>query len=66
MDNVFIERLWRSLKCEDIYLRDSWILRAEAELSQGFDRLSHESGVVLGAGFPCMGSACVFNPRRRG
>ncbi|HMQ35783.1 MAG TPA: IS3 family transposase [Chloroflexaceae bacterium] len=22
LDNVFIERLWRSLKCEDIYLRD--------------------------------------------
>ena len=22
MDNVFIERLWRSLKCEDIYLKD--------------------------------------------
>jgi putative transposase len=21
MDNVFIERLWRSLKCEDIYLK---------------------------------------------
>ena len=22
LDNVFIERLWRSLKCEDIYLRE--------------------------------------------
>ena len=22
LDNVFIERLWRSLKCEDIYLKD--------------------------------------------
>jgi putative transposase len=22
IDNVFIERLWRSLKCEDIYLKD--------------------------------------------
>jgi putative transposase len=22
LDNVFIERLWRSLKCEDLYLRD--------------------------------------------
>ena len=22
LDNVFVERLWRSVKCEDIYLRD--------------------------------------------
>ena len=22
LDNIFIERLWRSLKCEDIYLQD--------------------------------------------
>jgi putative transposase len=21
MDNVFVERLWRSVKCEDVYLR---------------------------------------------
>ena len=22
MDNVFVERLWRTVKCEDIYLKD--------------------------------------------
>lgn len=35
MDNVFIERLWRSLKCEDIYLRD---YRDLAELERGVAR----------------------------
>jgi putative transposase len=35
MDNVFIERLWRSLKCEDIYLRD---YRNLAELHAGVSR----------------------------
>jgi putative transposase len=30
LDNVFIERLWRSLKCEDIYLRDYGDLAALA------------------------------------
>jgi transposase InsO family protein len=28
MDNVFIERLWRSLKYEDIYLKDYVTVRA--------------------------------------
>jgi putative transposase len=32
MDNVFIERLWGSLKCEDIYLREYLDL---AELHEG-------------------------------
>jgi putative transposase len=35
MDNVFIERLWRSLKYEDIYLRD---YRTVAHLEAGIDR----------------------------
>jgi putative transposase len=35
VDNVFIERLWRSLKCEDIYLRD---YRDMAELERGVAR----------------------------
>jgi putative transposase len=34
MDNVFIERLWRSVKHEDIYLREYAILPA---LEAGLD-----------------------------
>ena len=34
MDNVFIERLWRSLKYEDIYLKD---YATVAALEQGVD-----------------------------
>ncbi len=35
MDNIFIERLWRSLKCEDIYLKD---YRNLVELETGVAR----------------------------
>ena len=35
MDNIFIERLWRSLKCEDIYLKD---YRNLVELQEGVGR----------------------------
>jgi putative transposase len=35
MDNIFIERLWRSLKCEDIYLKD---YRNLVELEEGVGR----------------------------
>ncbi|MCP4743595.1 MAG: DDE-type integrase/transposase/recombinase, partial [Actinomycetales bacterium] len=35
IDNVFIERLWRSLKCEDIYLKD---YRSVPELEAGVSR----------------------------
>ena len=35
MDNIFIERLWRSLKWEDIYLKDYQNL---VELEEGLDR----------------------------
>jgi putative transposase len=43
LDNVFIERLWRSLKYEDIYLKD---YRTVDELDEGltryFDMYNHE------------------------
>lgn len=39
LDNVFIERLWRSLKCEDIYLRDYGDL---VELERGVKRWLHD------------------------
>ena len=35
MDNVFIERLWRSLKCEEVYLKD---YRDLVELEDGVSR----------------------------
>ena len=39
MDNVFIERLWRSLKYEDIYLRDYGTIPELGEgLKRWFDR----------------------------
>jgi putative transposase len=43
LDNVFIERLWRSVKYEEVYLRDyadGW--EAEASLSSYFRFYSHE------------------------
>ena len=39
MDNVFIERLWRSLKYEDVYLRDySTVPSLETGLRRWFER----------------------------
>ena len=39
MDNVFIERLWRSVKYEEIYLREHATIPAvEAGLSRWFNR----------------------------
>jgi putative transposase len=48
LDNVFIERLWRSVKYEDVYLRDYGSVReAEASLDAYFafynDRRRHQS-----------------------
>lgn len=43
LDNVFIERLWRSVKYEEVYLkeyRDGW--EAEASLGDYFQFYSHE------------------------
>jgi hypothetical protein len=37
MDNVFIERLWRSLKHEDIYLRGYKRIALLERFWQGFD-----------------------------
>jgi len=37
-DNIFIERFWRSLKYEDIYIRD---YQTVLELSSGLDRYFH-------------------------
>jgi hypothetical protein len=34
MDNVFIERVWRSLKYEDVYLRDG--REAKASIGEYF------------------------------
>ncbi len=43
LDNVFIERLWRSLKYEDIYLRDySTVLALEAGLTAYFEFYNHQ------------------------
>jgi putative transposase len=43
LDNVFIERLWRSLKCEDIYLRDYGDLVAlEAGVRRWLNDYNHE------------------------
>lgn len=44
LDNVFIERLWRSVKYEEVYLReysDGWV--AEESLSRYFERRIHQS-----------------------
>ncbi len=43
LDNVFVERLWRSVKYEEIYLRDyadGW--EAEERLAAYFRFYSHE------------------------
>ena len=42
MDNVFIERLWRSLKCEDIYLKDYRnMVELEAGVGRWIDAYNH-------------------------
>ena len=43
VDNVMVERLWRSVKYEDVYLRSySTILELEAGLARWFERYNHE------------------------
>jgi putative transposase len=62
MDNVFIERLWRSLKCEEVYLHDYatgseayagiawWItLYNERRPHSSLDDLTPEEAYTLGA-----------------
>jgi len=42
LDNVFIERLWRSLKCEDIYLRDyADLVQLERGVNRWFNDYNH-------------------------
>jgi len=43
LDNVFVERLWRTVKYEEVYLReyvDGW--KAEESLGAYFDFYCHE------------------------
>jgi putative transposase len=41
-DNVFVERLWRSLKYEDVYIRDySSVVDLEKGLERYFDYYNH-------------------------
>lgn len=43
LDNVFIERLWRSLKCEDIYLRDyADLVQLERGVNRWLGEYNHE------------------------
>jgi putative transposase len=43
LDNVFVERLWRSLKYEDIYIRDySSMSDLVKGLERYFDYYNHE------------------------
>ena len=52
LDNVFVERLWRSVKYEEVYLKDyadGW--EAEASLARYFDFYC-ERADPPGAGLP--------------
>ena len=42
-DNIFIERLWRTIKYEEVYLNDyQSVIEAESRLSQYFDFYNRE------------------------
>jgi len=42
LDNVFIERLWRSVKYEDIYLKEyANVLELQKGLARWFDQYNH-------------------------
>jgi putative transposase len=42
-DNIFIERLWRTVKYEEVYLKDyQSVIDAESGLSQYFDFYNQE------------------------
>ena len=62
LDNVFIERLWRTVKYEEVYLKDyddAW--EAERNLGEFFDYYCHERGhQALGKRTP----AAVYGARR--
>jgi len=43
MDNIFIERLWRTLKCEEVYLKDyESVAEARAGIARYFQFYNHE------------------------
>ena len=43
LDNIFIERLWRSVKYEDIYLKDyATVSQLEAGLADYFQLYTHQ------------------------
>ena len=43
LDNVFVERLWRSVKYEEVYLKDyGSVLDARAQLGRYFRFYNHE------------------------
>ena len=43
MDNIFIERLWRSLKYEEVYLKDyESVAEARAGIERYFRFYNHE------------------------
>lgn len=43
LDNVFVERLWRSLKYEEVYLKDyQSVMEAESSIDQYFKFYNHE------------------------
>ena len=43
LDNIFIERLWRSLKYEEVYLKDYRVVReAQAGIRRWFQFYNHE------------------------
>ena len=49
MDNVFIERLWRSLKYEEVYLKAYDSVRSAVEGNWGMDRFLQHSLATSGA-----------------
>ena len=43
LDNIFIERLWRSLKYEEVYLKDyPWVSEARAGIAKYFKFYNYE------------------------
>ena len=64
MDNVFIERLWRSLKYEDVYLKGYADGReAKAGIAE-LDRLLQRSTPAPGAGQPHADGGLARGDRR--
>ena len=62
-DNIFVERLWRSVKYEDVYLK-SYQTMAEAQkgLKEYFRFYNNERSV--GSGSPCSSGARISDAKR--